>query len=390
MIGLLAKLFIKDHNNTDDPKVRLAYGTLAGVLGIVLNAVLFGVKYLAGVLTGSIAVMADAFNNLSDSGSSVITLLGFRLSAKKPDPDHPYGHGRYEYLAGLAVSLMIMLMGFELFSSSVEKLFAPSMLKSDILSFIILGVSIAVKLYMALYSATLSKKLDSAAMKATAKDSLCDVIVTSAVLLCMLIAKLFGIDLDAYFGIALSVFVFCGGIKAAKETLDPLLGQKPDVEFVKSIESIVKSCDEVIGIHDLLIHDYGPGRKMISLHAEVSSKSDLLKLHDAIDTLEKELQETLGCEAVIHMDPVADDDEKTARLKALMLQGLRDKLSAEISLHDFRIVDGPTHTNMVFDILIPSSCTVSDKQVIITAKHVAASLDGTCYAVVNVDRDYVH
>jgi hypothetical protein len=206
----------------------------------------------------------------------------------------------------------------------------------------------------------------------------------------MLIAKLSGVDLDAYFGIALSLFVFYGGIKAAKETLDPLLGQKPDIEFVKDIERIVRNCEQVIGIHDLLIHDYGPGRKMISLHAEVSSKSDLLSLHDAIDSLEKELQESLGCEAVIHMDPVADDDEKTARLKALMLAGLREKLSTEVSLHDFRIVDGPTHTNMVFDILLPSDCDISDKQVILTAKHVAASLEGTCYAVVNVDRDYVH
>ena len=390
MISLLAKLFIKDHKNLSDPKVRLGYGTLTSIVGIILNAFLFAVKYLAGVLTGSIAVMADAFNNLSDSGSSVITLLGFRLSAKKPDPDHPYGHGRYEYLAGLGVSLMIMIMGFEVFSSSVEKIFNPSMPKSDLLSFLILAISIAVKLYMALYSAKFGKKLDSAAIKATSRDSLCDAVVTLAVLICMLIAKLSGVDLDAYFGIALSLFVFYGGIKAAKETLDPLLGQKPDIEFVKDIERIVRNCEQVIGIHDLLIHDYGPGRKMISLHAEVSSKSDLLSLHDAIDSLEKELQESLGCEAVIHMDPVADDDEKTARLKALMLAGLREKLSTEVSLHDFRIVDGPTHTNMVFDILLPSDCDISDKQVILTAKHVAASLEGTCYAVVNVDRDYVH
>lgn len=388
MISLLAKLFLPKGEAPSSPRLRTAYGTLCSVTGIFLNLLLFGFKYLAGVLTGSVAVMADAFNNLSDSGSSAVTLLGFRIAAKKADPHHPFGHGRYEYLSGVAVSVVIVFMGWELLKSAWEKLFHPVLPETGTLSLIILAVSIAVKLYMAFYNRSIGKAIGSGAMQATAQDCLGDCLSTALVLLSMLCVRFWGINPDAWCGLAISLFVILGGLRSFKETLDPLLGTAPEKEFIDQIRALLKEYPEIIGVHDLIVHDYGPGRRMLSLHAEVSGKGDIFALHDLIDTVEKRLTRELSCEAVIHMDPVADDDEKTERLKKEMLRGLRELLDPDVSLHDFRIVDGPTHTNLIFDVVLPAQCSLSNKAVRRAADEICATLEGTCYAVVTVDRNY--
>ena len=315
LISLLSKIFIKNSSDTSSPAVRSAYGTLCGIMGIIFNILLFGIKMLAGAISGSISIMADAFNNLTDAGSSVITLIGFRMSGQKPDRDHPFGHGRIEYISGLIVSMLILLVGFELGKGSVEKIINPEPVEFSIVAVIILVCSIIVKAYMALYNFSVGKKISSAAMRATAQDSLNDTITTSAVLLCLIFAKLTNINIDAYCGLAVSGFILFSGLRAVKETMDPLLGTPPSEEFIKQISNIVYSFDGVEGIHDLIVHDYGPARTMISLHAEVPCDADLLETHDMIDNIEKELREHMGCDAVIHMDPIATNDELTTMVR---------------------------------------------------------------------------
>ncbi len=297
MITLLSHLFIKDHKNYTSPRVRQAYGMLCGAVGIGLNILLFLGKWLAGTLSGSIAITADAFNNLSDAGSSVITLIGFKLSGQKPDPEHPFGHGRMEYISGLFVSVAILIMGFELIKSSIEKLLHPEPIESSPVVMGILAASILVKVYMFYYNHSLSKKLQSAAMNATAMDSLSDTVSTTLVLAATLISHFTGLLLDGWFGVMVGVFIFYTGINTMKDTIDPLLGQKPNEELVSEIEQLVTSHPVVYGIHDLIVHDYGPGRLMISLHAEVSSDGNILEIHDEIDNIENELQEKLHCAA---------------------------------------------------------------------------------------------
>ena len=318
MVTLLEKLFVKKKTGAEE---RRAYGILCGTLGITLNILLFAGKYLAGVISGSIAIMADAFNNLSDAGSSVITLLGFQFAGRQADEEHPFGHGRIEYLSGLAVSLAIIVMGVELLRSSVEKVLHPEAVDTGFLAMGILVVSVAVKLYMSYYNRRIGKKIDSAAMKATATDSLSDALATSVVFLSMIVLRTTGINVDGWCGVLVAVFILRAGYGAAKETLNPLLGQAPEPEFIDEIEKIVLSRPEIIGIHDLVVHDYGPGHRMISLHGEVDGSGDIYALHDAIDSAEMELHECLGCEAVIHMDPVNLKDpemkEKRAATEAL-------------------------------------------------------------------------
>ena len=315
MISLLAKIFIKNRDGESPETLRLRYGVLCGAFGIFLNLMLFVGKLVAGMLSGSISVTADAFNNLSDAGSSLITLVGFRIAGHKADSHHPFGHGRFEYISGLLVSILIILVGFELGKSSVEKLFAPEPVVFSALTLSILAVSVAVKLYMAFYNKRIGKKLDSPAMEATAVDSLSDAASTFVVFICMLLSHFFEWEIDAWCGLAVSGFILVSGIRSAKQTIDPLLGQPPSAELVGRIESIVRSHPYVVGIHDLVVHDYGPGRLMISLHAEVPADGDLLKIHDSIDNAEKELNHALCCEAVIHMDPVETDDARTNETK---------------------------------------------------------------------------
>lgn len=388
MISLLAKWLIPNHQNTTDAAVRRAYGQLCGVVGIVLNVLLFAGKFVAGTISGSIAITADAFNNLSDAGSSVVTLLGFRLAGKKPDPEHPFGHGRFEYLSGLVVSELILLMGVELAKSSLDKIAHPEPVEFSVVAIVILLASIAVKFYMSLYNRRVGKKINSSAMVATAIDSLSDTISTAAVLVAMVVGKFSGLMIDGWVGMVVALFILYSAIRSAMETLDPLLGQPPEPEFVHSIEELVLSHDEICGIHDLVVHDYGPGRVMISLHAEVPASGDILELHDIIDSIELELQEQLDCEAVIHMDPIVTDDALTTELRMKMAALVRE-VDEQATIHDFRMVVGPTHTNLIFDAVVPYGGEKTAGQIEAEIKQKVRQMEGTYFAVVRVEHSYV-
>ena len=387
MIELLAKWFIHHRDNTADGAVRRAYGTLCGAVGIGLNVLLFIGKFFAGRLSGSIAVTADAFNNLSDAGSSAVTLLGFRLAGKKPDPDHPFGHGRIEYISGLVVAGLILLMGVELAKSSFDKILHPEEVTFSALALVILAVSVAVKLYMWHYNRRIGGKIRSAAMEATASDSLSDAAATSAVLLAMLIGRWTGLAVDGYVGMVVALFILFSAYKAAKETLSPLLGQAPDPELVQHIRDIVEEHDTVVGIHDLVVHDYGPGRQMVSLHAEVPASGDILQLHDVIDNIERELHEKLHVQAVIHMDPIVTDDETVDALRRQVAELVR-QVEPRMTIHDLRVIRGTTHTNLVFDAVLPLDAAITPAEAGRRIREKVSELDGDYYAVVTVEHSF--
>lgn len=388
MVTLLAKLFIKDYRNTENPSVRGAYGILCSIVGIVLNLLLFAGKYLAGSLSGSLAIMADAFNNLSDAASSFVTLIGFRFAGRGPDTDHPFGHGRYEYISGLVVSFLILLMGIELGQSSIEKILQPEAMEGGWLTVLILLASIAVKFYMHLYNRRIGQKIDSAAMKATAMDSLSDSIATAVVLICTVIYLATDVNLDGWGGGLVALFIIYTGITSIRDTLSPLLGQAPDPEYVQKIETIVKAHPEILGIHDLVVHDYGPGHRLISLHGEVSGDGDIYVLHDVIDRIEQELHDKLGCEAVIHMDPIAANDEHVNAMRE-KVEELLAQWDSRISLHDFRMVEGPTHTNLIFDAVVPQDLAATEEEAQKKIAQLIAQLGEQYRAVVKIDRFYV-
>lgn len=386
MIQLLARVFIKNQEDVENPKVRQAYGVLCGTVGIVLNILLFAGKWLAGFLSGSIAITADAFNNLSDAGSSVLTLIGFHLSGQKPDQKHPFGHGRMEYISGLFVSVAILIMAVELIQSSVHKLIHPEAIEGSPLILAILMVSVCVKVYMAYYNKKIGKKINSAAMAATAADSMSDNIATSAVLFSTVISMAAGVNLDGWCGLLVGVFILYSGVQALKDTVDPLLGQAPDKALVEQIQSLVTSYPVVQGIHDMMIHDYGPGRRIVSLHAEVDAKGDILKIHDEIDNIERKLRETLNCHATIHMDPVEADNEEVRKLR-LQTAKLIAGMELNLSIHDFRVVKGETHTNLIFDVVVPFECPLKDSEVIEKIEEGIQQYPGNYYAVIQIDRD---
>ena len=387
MISFLAKRFIKNSADVTDPAVRQAYGVLCGVAGICFNVLLFALKLLAGTLSGSIAVTADAFNNLSDAGASIVTLLGFKLAGQRPDPEHPFGHGRLEYISGLIVSMVIILMGVELAKSAVEKIFHPEMVELSLLTGTILLASIGVKLYMYLYNRAVGRKLRSAAMEATAVDSLSDCAATAAVFAATLVGHFTSLQIDGWCGIVVAGLVLLAGVRAARDTISPLLGQPPAPEFVQQIQDIVMASPEVQGIHDLVVHDYGPGRVMISLHAEVPAHGDIMALHDEIDNAEQRLRRELGCEAIIHMDPIVTDDKLTTETREKVARLVRG-IDETISIHDFRMVTGPTHTNVIFDAVVPFRFRLSDREVEQEIKTAVKRLDSSYFAVVQIDRDY--
>lgn len=387
MLKLLAKKFIKSPDDFT-PETRNAWGMLCGIMGIFLNFLLFVLKLVLGFIANSVAVTADAFNNLSDAGSSAVTLAGFRLASKKPDPDHPFGHGRMEYVSALVVSVAIITMGAELLISSAESIFKNKAAEFSLLSVIILTVSVAVKLYMWHYNRVIGKKIDSSAMRATAKDSISDAFATSAVLLSLVFSHFTGINIDGYTGAAVSLMILYAGLSSIKETVDLLLGQPPKSEVIESIKSIVDSHPEAVGIHDMVIHDYGPGRMMISLHVEVPGNRDIFELHDAIDTIENEIREALNCEAVIHMDPVATDDTAVSNAKSLVINAIKE-IDPVISIHDFRMVTGPTHTNLIFDVVLPFSYKYTDDEVSVLVKKAVNGIDETWFAVIKIEKDFV-
>lgn len=387
MITILTKVFLRNRD-INNPKDRKVYGTLCGIVGIALNVILFFIKYFAGLLSGSVAIIADAFNNLSDAGSSFITLIGFVFAGKKPDIDHPYGHGRFEYISGFVVSLLIILMGWELLQSSWAKIFNPEEIDGKWYTIAILILSIIIKLYMAYYNNSVGKKINSEAMKATATDSLSDCLSTLVVLISIIFMNVTNINIDGFCGVLVAMFVTYAGFKAAKETMAPLLGQPPEPEFVHRVIDIVMKHEEVNGIHDLVVHDYGPGRLMISLHAEVNGNGNIFELHDMIDRIENELANELFCDAVIHLDPIETDNILVIETKIKVAEKLKE-INEHITIHDFRMVTGPTHTNLIFDVVEPYEMKESEQQMRNLVVTKVKELDDNYEAVVHIDRSYI-
>lgn len=388
MTEWLVKHFVPRSGETGNPAVRQSYGLLAGVTGIILNLLLSGGKFLAGLLSGSIAITADAFNNLSDAGSSVVTLAGFYIAGKQADDDHPFGHGRMEYLSGLMVAVAILLVGLELARSSVGKIFAPESTTFSPVSVGVLLASILVKLWMSRFNRTLGRRINSAAMAATAADSLSDVAATSAVLLGTLLDYFLHVNIDGWAGLAVAAFILRSGWGAAKDTVDPLLGQSPDPALVRGVEEAVLAHPEIIGMHDLVIHDYGPGRRMLSLHAEVPASADVMATHDVIDNTERELRKKFHVEAVIHMDPIDTDDETVRALRVRIAEIARE-IDPVLTTHDFRMTTGPDHKNLIFDVVVPHGFRLSDEQLQAAFAAAAGKLGDNYYTVVSVDHSYV-
>ena len=352
MTSLLPRLFVRNYENTDDPGVRSGYGKLAGVVGILCNAVLFGAKLLIGTLSGSVSITADAINNLSDASSSVVTLLGFKLAEKPADADHPFGHARIEYLSGLIVAAMILLIGVELVKSSFQKILHPEPVDFSVAAVLVLALSIGVKLWMAHFNRTLGRRIQSETLIATAADSRNDVISTAAVLAAGLVGRFTGLEIDGCVGMLVALFILYSGISIAKDTVDPLLGEAPTDELVRMISQEIRSYDKVLGIHDLMVHDYGPGRRFASVHVEMDSREDPLVCHDIIDDIERDFLTKHHIHLVIHYDPIVTDDEELNGMRELTGRVIAE-LDPRFTLHDFRMVRGPGHTNLVFDLVIP-------------------------------------
>jgi len=388
LTSLLVRLFIKNSNNINDKAVRQKYGVLGGMVGIILNLLLFIGKFFAYLLSGSVSIFADAFNNLSDAGSSVVTLIGFKLAGMPADKSHPFGHGRIEYISGLAVSVLIIFMGFELGKSSIERIISPKATEFGVWTLAILIASILVKLWIGLFNRKLGKKIASPVMTAVASDSITDCISTFAVLFGTLLAKFADIHIDGYIGVLVSLFILYTGITSANDSLSPLLGQRPDEEFVENIKECVLNHPEIVGIHDLIVHNYGPGRLLVSLHAEVPSSGDILAIHDVIDLVEMELNEKFACIATIHMDPINTDDEKIGELRKMVTDIVRE-LSPELSLHDFRVVFGATHTNLIFDIAVPHKFKLSLQEIEDIISEKVRSFEGNCFAVIHAENSFV-
>ena len=354
MTNLLLRLFVRDYRNTDDPKVRGAYVKLAGIVGIVCNLLLCAGKLAVGILSGSVSVTADAVNNLSDASSSLVTLIGFKLAERPADDEHPYGHARIEYLTGLAVAALILVIGVELGKSSIEKIIHPETVAFSYVTVAVLVGSILVKLWMALFCNTLGKRIGSAALTATAADSRNDVVSTAAVLIGILVGHYFDLQIDGYIGLLVALFIVWSGFGIAKETISPLLGKQADPELVRGISDLILSHDKILGIHDLMVHDYGPGQCFASVHAEMDGREDPLICHDVIDDIERDALRDLHVHLVIHYDPIVTDDEELNRMRELVRREI-EEISPELAMHDFRMVRGPGHTNLIFDLVIPYS-----------------------------------
>lgn len=352
MLSLLINRFVKDYDNTKDFKVRNSYGKLASVVGIVLNLILFAIKFIAGTLANAVSIIADAFNNLSDASSSLISLLGFKLAEKPADNDHPYGHGRYEYVAGLAVAVLVAAIGIQLLRTGFDKILHPTELAFSNVTWIILVISILIKLYMMSYNYSIGKKIDSKALIATGDDSRNDSLTTLAVLITGIISVLTNLNIDGIVTLLLSLFILYSAYGLIKDTLDPILGIKPDEETVKMLEKRIMSFDNILGTHDLIIHDYGPGNRFASVHVEMDYKLDVIKAHDIIDVIEVTVLKETGIHLVIHYDPISSDDELVNSMRKLISELVKG-IDSKLSIHDLRVVEGVTHTNLVFDLVIP-------------------------------------
>lgn len=387
MQNWLVKKFVHDYENVHDINVRASYGKLSGKVGIFCNAFLFAVKFIMGTISGSVSITADAVNNLSDAASSVISLIGFKMAEKPADEDHPYGHARYEYLSGLTVAVMIILIGFELFKTSFDKVIHPSTVDFSIVLVIVLAVSILIKLWMALFNKSLGKKINSSALEATAADSRNDVISTSAVLVAAVISHFFKINLDGYMGIAVAVFILYSGIGLVKDTLDPLLGKAPEPELVDYIQKKILSYDGVLGTHDLMIHDYGPGRKFASVHVEMAAEGDVLKSHDVIDNIERDFLSKDNLNIIVHYDPIVTKDDIVNDFRSWLMEQVKS-IDPHLSIHDLRIVPGNSHTNLVFDCVMPHCINMSPSELKAEIRRLVNIKYPNYYCIITIDSSY--
>ncbi len=387
MTHLLFKL-IKNSKDTQNPTVRRGYITLGSAVGIACNILLFVFKLLIGILSGSVSILADAFNNLSDIGSSVVTVIGYRLSEKPADKEHPFGHGRIEYMSAMIVSFLIILVGVELLKSSFNKIINPTDLKIEISTLLVLVFSILVKFWMFIFNRKIGKTINSTALVATARDSINDSISTSAVLIAIVINLIFKINLDAYIGLGVAAFIIYSGIITIKEALDPLLGQPPSNETINSIVSVINSYDEFLGIHDLIVHDYGPGRSFASLHVEVPSNVDIVACHETIDACEKRLLNELNMEVVIHMDPIVTDDEYTLSVSKTICEAVVS-VDNRLTVHDFRMVGGEKQINLIFDVVIPADLNDKNEKLKAKIDEKLKAIDNRYETVITFDRDYI-
>lgn len=388
MTDLLIKLFVKDYQKASEVTVRQRYGKFAGVVGIISNLVLFVIKIVAGAIFNSIAITADAINNLSDSGSSLVTLLGFKIAGKPADKQHPFGHARMEYLSGLIVSFLVLFLGLQLIKSSVEKIINPQETQFTLLTMAVLVVAIMIKLWQALFYRKVGRRIDSTALLATAVDSRSDILATSAVLVAALISKLTGYNLDGYMGVVVALFIIYTGAQLVKDTSSPLLGMAPSKEMVDGIYRKILSYEGIIGLHDLRVHNYGEAQYFASVHCEVPASQDIMVSHDIIDNIERDFFNEQGLHMVIHLDPVVADDEKTNELRR-EVQEIVMTIAPEISMHDFRVVWGVSHTNLIFDIVVPFGLKRDDDEIVdaITAK--VYQINPTYNSVITVDHQYV-
>lgn len=387
MQNWLVKKFVHDYENVHDISVRASYGKLSGKVGIFCNAFLFAVKFIMGTISGSVSITADAVNNLSDAASSVISLIGFKMAEKPADEDHPYGHARYEYLSGLTVAVMIILIGFELFKTSFDKVIHPSTVDFSIALVIVLAVSILIKLWMAFFNKSLGKKINSSALEATAADSRNDVISTSAVLVAAVISHFFKINLDGYMGIAVAVFILYSGIGLVKDTLDPLLGKAPEPELVDYIQKKILSYDGVLGTHDLMIHDYGPGRKFASVHVEMAAEGDVLKSHDVIDNIERDFLSKDNLNIIVHYDPIVTKDDIVNDFRSWLMEQVKS-IDPHLSIHDLRIVPGNSHTNLVFDCVMPHCINMSPSELKAEIRRLVNIKYPNYYCIITIDSSY--
>ncbi len=384
--NFLIHLFVKNPEDVHAPTVRYAYGRLAGILGMLCNLLLFSIKLLAGILSGSLAIIADGFNNLSDAGSGLVTLLGFKLSSRPADKDHPFGHGRLEYLTAMGVAVLIMIAGFELASSAFEKILHPTASTTGLLTFLILGAAILVKLWMAVFYRLVGNRIHSEALLAAGVDSRNDVLCTFLVLVCALVSRFTDWMIDGYVGIAVALFVMWSGFSIIRDAVSPLLGQAPDPAFVKDIADTVLAHDGVVGIHDMMVHDYGPGRVVVSLHAEVPVEQDIRVSHDIVDCIEQELQQKFNILCCIHMDPVDFNNPETQRLKELV-RGEVIAMDQSLSIHDFRVVAGETHTNLLFDLVVPYTIKDADTLAVELQERIRRQND-KLFCIIRVENSY--
>jgi len=388
MTNFIIKKFIKDYENVNEPKVRESYGTVSSITGIVVNVILSAGKILTGILFNSISVMADGVNNLSDGASSIITLIGFKISGKPADKDHPFGHARMEYLAGFILGIAILLVGVELIKSSFNKIINPVKTVFSIEMTVVLSISILVKLWLSVFYNKLGSKISSATIKAARTDSRNDVVATTVVLLSVFISKLTGYEVDGYVGILVALFVLYSGYDILRDILNPILGEMPDGEFISSIENKIISYDGIVNIHDLVVHNYGPNRYFATVHAEVNAKEDILKSHDLIDNIERDFARELNINLVIHLDPIITDDEEINELRG-MTDKIVKSIDERLTMHDFRVVKGETHTNLIFDVVVPVDYDIKSSKLVSLIEKEVQNKNETYFAVVTVDKNYV-